>query len=311
MASAGALSEMIREGPARQWRWDNFERKVIPYVFLAPFLIIFVVFTVYPVIDSFFISLHKMDSLDPSRYVGLDNYARLLTRDSRFHKSLINASVFALGTVFLQLPLSLGLALALDSHRIKYRAIARMGFFIPYITSAVVASMIFQFVFEERYGMINGLLNALGIDSVPWLRSADFAMPTLIIVGLWTWVGSNSLFFLAGLQSIPEELKEAARIDGATEFQVFWHVTFPLLRPVTTFVVTLGIIGSYSLFAQPFLLFDGSGPRDSVLMPLVYLYQRGFESFKLGYGAAIGYLLTVIIIMVTGIQLALMRKWGS
>ncbi len=311
-SAQSAVVNVIPPTAAKISWWGRNERKLIPYVFLAPFLIIFLVFTVYPVIDSFIMSLHDIDSLDAGEYIGLDNYIRLVTKDARFGKSLVNATVFGLATVFLQLPLALALALALNSPVLRFRTLARMTFFMPYITSAVVIAMIFRMVFEERYGLLNGMLGSVGIEPIPWLRSADWAMPALILVGLWIWVGSNALFFLAGLQTIPEELKEAARIDGASEWSVFRNITFPLLRPVTIFVITLGIIGSFSLFTQSFLLFNGgSGPRDSVLMPVAYLYERGFNNFKLGYAAAVGYLLTLIVVAVTVVQLLLFRIWGK
>src|SRR5690606_11716994 len=136
---------------------------------------------------------------------------------------------------------------------------------------------------------LNAGLRALGIQPVAWLGSAAWAMPSVILLGLWIWVGRNSLFFLAGLQSIPHDLVEAARIDGANEWQVFRSITLPLLRPVTLFVVMQGVIGSYQLFAQPYLLFRGSGgPRDSALTVVMYLYFNGFRSFSMGYAAAIG-----------------------
>ena len=133
----------------------------------------------------------------------------------------------------------------------------------------------------------------------------------MIILGLWTWVGFNSLFFLAGLQNVPEDLKEAARIDGATTTRVFWHITIPFLRPVFVFVVVTGGIGSFSLFSQPYLLmnFPATGPFDSGLFPLMYLYDMGFLNIRMGYASAIGYILTVVILIITGMQLLLFRLW--
>jgi ABC-type sugar transport system permease subunit len=208
------------------------------------------------------------------------------------------------------MPLALGVALALNSPIVRFKTLARLAFFAPYITSAVVVGWIFTLVFEERYGLLNALLTQLNMEPLGWLRDKDIVMASLIILGLWTWVGYNSLFFLAGLQNVPEELKEAARIDGANSVQVFWNVTLPFLRPVFVFVIITGLIGSFSLFAQPFLLFDsGSGPQDSGLFPLMYLYFMGFQNFRMGYASAIGYLLTFIILIVTGVQLLLFRLW--
>ena len=293
----------------RDW-WSRKERKIIPYIFLAPFLLSFLIFTVYPAVDSFFLSFQRVRSLENREYVGFDNYERILTKDKRFGTAIVNGAEFAIGTVLIQMPLALGVALLMNSPRVRFKVLARLAFFAPYITSAIVVGWIFTLVFNERYGLLNALLGSVGIEQIDWLGNKDFVMPALIILGLWTWVGYNSLFFLAGLQNVPEELKEAARIDGANTFQVFWNITVPFLRPVFIFVIITGLIGSFSLFAQPFLLLDsGSGPADSGLFPLMYLYFMGFTQLRMGYASAIGYLLTAIILVITGVQLLLFRFW--
>ena len=158
--------------------------------------------------------------------------------------------------------------------------------------------------------MLNALLAIVGLDGIGWLKDKDAVMPALIILGLWTWVGCNSLFFLAGLQNVPKDLTEAARIDGAGTLRVFRHITLPFLRPIFIFVVITGMIGSFNLFGQPYLLFNtGSGPQDSALFPLMYLFFMGFENFRMGYASAIGYLLTALILIITGLLLLLFRLW--
>ncbi len=290
--------------------WSRNERKLIPYIFLAPFLITLIIFTAKPVVDSFVLSFQRVRSLDEREYIGFANYERLLTKDKRFQTAIVNGAEFAAGTVLLQIPLALGVALALNSPVVRFKTFARLAFFAPYITSAIVVGWIFTLVYEERYGLLNALLGQVGIEPQAWLRNKDLVMPALIILGLWTWVGHHSLFFLAGLQNVPEELKEAARIDGANAVQIFFNVILPFLRPVFVFVVITGLIGSFSLFSQPFLLFDsGSGPQDSGLFPLMYLYFMGFQNFRMGYASAIGYLLTIIILIITGIQLLIFRLW--
>lgn len=290
--------------------WSKNERKLVPYIFLAPFLLSFLLFTVKPAVDSFVLSFQRVRSLENREYVAFANYERLLTQDKRFGEALVNGAEFAIGTVLLQMPLALGVALLLNSPRVHFKTLARLAFFAPYITSAIVVGWIFTLVFNERYGLLNALIGSVGIEQINWLGNKDFVMPALIILGLWTWVGYNSLFFLAGLQNVPEELKEAARIDGANTFRVFWNITLPFLRPVFIFVIITGLIGSFSLFTQPFLLFDsGSGPADSALFPLTYLYFMGFTQLRMGYASAIGYLLTAIILVITGVQLLLFRLW--
>ena len=298
--------------------WSRNQRKVIPYIFLAPFLASFLIFTVYPAGAAFFLSFQRVRGfISPAEgggvvleYKGFENYERLLTKDKRFRTAIINGAEFAVGTVLIQMPLALGVALLMNSPRVRFKTLARLAFFAPYITSAIVVGWIFTLVFDQRYGLLNALLAIVGLDAAGWLTDKNFVMPALIILGLWTWVGYNSLFFLAGLQNVPDDLKEAARIDGANTVRVFWHITVPFLRPVFVFVVITGLIGSFSLFSQPYLLFDsGSGPQDSGLFPLMYLFFMGFENLRMGYASAIGYLLTAIILLITGLQLLLFRLW--
>ena len=316
-ANALASVENPKALPTSDW-WSRNQRKVIPYIFLAPFLLSFLIFTVYPAGAAFFLSFQRVRGfISPEEgggvvleYKGLDNYERLLTKDKRFRTAIINGAEFAIGTVLIQMPLALGVALLMNAPHVRFKVLARLAFFAPYITSAIVVGWIFTLVFDKRYGLLNALLSQAGLEGVGWLTDKTFVMPALIILGLWTWVGYNSLFFLAGLQNVPDDLKEAARIDGANTLRVFWHITMPFLRPVFVFVVITGLIGSFSLFSQPYLLFDsGSGPQDSGLFPLMYLFFMGFENFRMGYASAIGYLLTAIILVITGIQLLLFRLW--
>ncbi len=315
-------STLTSDNQAAKWNlsdwWSRNQRKVIPYIFLAPFLLSFLVFTVYPAGAAFFLSFQRVRGfISPEEgggvvleYKGMDNYTRLLTKDKRFGKSIVNGAAFAAGTILIQMPLALGVALLLNAPHIRFKVLARLAFFAPYITSAIVVGWIFTLVFQDRYGLLNGILSAFGIENIGWLKDKNFVMPALIILGLWTWVGYNSLFFLAGLQNVPDDLKEAARIDGASTPRVFWHITLPFLRPVFVFVVITGLIGSFSLFSQPYLLFDsGAGPQDSGLFPLMYLFFMGFDNLRMGYASAIGYVLTAIILIVTGIQLLLFRLW--
>ena len=315
-ASSVAVSDKTKSYPVSDW-WSRNQRKVIPYIFLAPFLLTFLIFTVYPAGAAFFLSFQRVRGVNSPEegglvveYQGLANYERLLTKDKRFGTALINGAEFAIGTVLIQMPLALSVALALNSPHVRFKVLARLAFFAPYITSAIVVGWIFTLVLDERYGLLNAMLSALRVEGVGWLTDKNFVMPALIILGLWTWVGYNSLFFLAGLQNVPEDLKEAARIDGANTLQVFWNITIPFLRPIFVFVIITGLIGSFSLFSQPYLLFQsGSGPQDAGLFPVMYLFFMGFENFRMGYASAIGYLLTAIILIITGVQLLLFRLW--
>ncbi len=282
--------------------WFYQQRKAAPYVFIAPFFLLFLAFSLYPVIYAFLLSFQKQTGLSTPQWVGLKNYRNLLD-DPRFLKSIWNTTYFALGSVLVQLPIAFALALAFDSRFARrFTQLYRVAFFFPVLTSAVVVSLIWVLVLNKDYGMLNTALEMIGLPRIPWLQSTRWAMPAIILLGVWTWSGFNAFYFLAGLQGIPHELKEAAMIDGANRWQVLTRVTIPLLRPVIMFVVIQSIIGSYNLFAQPFLL-TGGGPSDATLTVTMYLYYTGFQYFKLGYASAIGYSLVVIVFILSAINL--------
>ncbi|NOZ29620.1 MAG: sugar ABC transporter permease [Chloroflexi bacterium] len=282
--------------------WFYQQRKAAPYVFIAPFFLLFLAFSLYPVIYAFLLSFQKQTGLSTPQWVGLKNYRNLL-EDPRFLKSIWNTTYFALGSVLIQLPIAFALALAFDSRFARrFTQLYRVAFFFPVLTSAVVVSLIWVLVLNKDYGMLNTALEMIGLPRIPWLQSTRWAMPAIILLGVWTWSGFNAFYFLAGLQGIPNELKEAAMIDGANRWQVLTRVTIPLLRPVIMFVVIQSIIGSYNLFAQPFLL-TGGGPSDATLTVTMYLYYTGFQYFKLGYASAIGYSLVVIVFILSAVNL--------
>lgn len=287
--------------------WNRRQRLIAPYLFLSPFFLILLIFGVYAVLYSLQLSFFKVEGIGGERvFVGLRNYLALL-EDKRFIRSVINSSYYAAGSVFILTPLALFLAVALNSKIVPWKSFYRLAFFVPVITSAVVVSIMFILVFEQKFGLLNAGLKGLGIAPIPWLRHPAWAMPSIILMGIWTWTGYEALYFLGGLQNIPVELQEAARIDGANEIQVFQHVTIPLLRPVIIFVVIQAIIGSYNLFAQPKLL-TGGGPQDATLTMTMYLYFNGFSLTKLGYASAIGYALTLIIFMLSVLQIAIFGR---
>lgn len=290
--------------------WDRRQRNIAPYLFISPFFFLLAIFVIYPVFYSFQLSLFKIEGIGVvPEFVGLHNYAQLF-QDKRFIHSLINTTYYAAGSVFVLTPLALLLALALNAQVTLWKGFFRMAFFVPVITSAVVISIMFILVFEQKFGLLNAALNAIGLPAIPWLRSGAWAMPSIILLGIWTWTGYEALYFLGGLQNIPSEIYEAARIDGAGELQVLRYITIPLLRPVILFVVILAIIGSYNLFAQPMLLTNG-GPEDATLTITMYLYINGFRFTKIGYAAAIGYALTLIIFLLSILQLGLFGRQPS
>lgn len=281
--------------------WARHQRKISPYLFVAPFFVLFAVFLVYPVIYSFILSFYDARGLGARTFTGLENYRELLI-DPRFRKAVVNTTYYAAGSVFFLSPLALLLALALNTAWLKLKGLFRVAFFIPVITSEVVVAVMFTLVFEQDYGLLNALLRSIGLDPIPWLRSPAWAMPSIILLGVWIWAGLNALYFLAGLQNIDQEYYEAAAIDGANSLQLFRYITVPLLKPVILFVVIQAIVGSYQLFTQPWILTSG-GPQDATLTVTMYLYLQAFRFFNLGYASAIGYALVVIILTLSLIQL--------
>ena len=285
-------------------------RTMTPYLFLAPFFIVYTIFLLYPVVDAFRLSFNERVGISTSRFVGVDNYLALLN-DERYLKALLNTTLYALGSVFILSPLALLLALGIRSFIVpsaNMQSFYRVAFFLPNITSFVVIALMFGLVFDTDFGLLNAFLESISQPTHNWLRSETLALPSIMLVAVWTYLGLNSLYFLAGLQNIPDELTEAAQLDGASRFQVFWSVTLPLLRPTILFVMVQAIIFSYQVFEIPFLLTRG-GPSDASLTLAVYLYEIGFQQFDQGYAAAIGYSLAVISILLAGLQLLLFQAF--
>lgn len=286
----------------------NWQRRMAPYIFVAPFFILYAIFFLYPVIWALYLSFFRQVGIGSApRFVALDNYGKLLS-DPKFLKAVVNTSYYAAGSLFLIVPAALVLGLVFNVQRLPLRGFFRLLFFSPLITSGVVVAIIFGLIFNLEYGLINNwLLGPLGLTKLRWLQDARLIMPSIIIVGLWRYSGLNALYFLVGLQNVPVEVKEAANIDGATRWQTFWNITLPLLRPVLLFVVVQAIIGSYNMFGAPFLLMGAEGgTKNAGLFVTMYLYLNGFRYMKFGYASAIGYGLTIIILVLSLIQLRVM-----
>ena len=267
-----------------------------PYFFLAPFFALFGVFMVYPLFDSIRLSTYSVRGMQNQTFVGLENIERLIA-DPLFWTALWNTAYFAAGSLLLQLPVALALALLLSNARLKGRNLFRLSFFSPVLISGVFIAVIFYLLYDRRYGLVNRLLGS----EIPWLQDPDLVMPALVLAGVWRWAGFNMVYFLAGLQSIRQELYEAAAVDGAGPWQSFVHVTIPALKPVIAFVVITSMIGSFQLFDLPYVLTEG-GPGNASMTMVMYLYKHGFEFINLGYAATIGWALAVIIGVISIIQ---------
>jgi ABC-type sugar transport system permease subunit len=276
-----------------------------PYLFMAPFILSFLIFGAYPILRSLVLSLYITSGPEAQHFVGLDNYLYLL-QDPDFWTAFRNTATFALGSVLLQLPLSLGLAILLNRPEIRGRNVFRFIFFSPNLMGLVFSALLFMLILAPKFGLLNAGLHALfGLPSTTrWLSTPALVMPALIMVALWLYTGFNMIYFLAALQSVDTELYEAATIDGAGRWSQFWHVTLPGIKPVLIFVVVLSTIGSFQLFELAYLLLgNGSGPDQAGLTIVMYLYQNGFLGGDLGYASAIGWTLAAMVLLLSLVQL--------
>jgi ABC-type sugar transport system permease subunit len=279
-----------------------------PYVFLLPFFIVTATFFIYPLLKAIPLAFYQTNGPLSRAWVGLDNFKFILT-DEVFHKALFNTCFYAFFSVFLQLPLALGLALLLNSRRDKMKGFFRLLMFSPNLVGQVFVGVIFSVIFIPRFGLFNRFLHALigwGLEE-HWLDQPELVMPAIVLTGLWLYTGFNMIYFLAGLQSVDQNLVDAARIDGANAWQVFRNVTFPAIKPVATFVVIISTIGSFQLFELPYSLLrnygDGFGPQNSGMTIVGYLYDSAFNNGDLGTGAAVGWILAMIIFSISMVQI--------
>jgi ABC-type sugar transport system permease subunit len=302
MATAQVTAPQRNTSGLYNW-WRRNQRQISPYLFVAPFFIIFLVFGLYPIVYSFVLSFYKGFGFEQKAFFGLGNYIHLF-QDPRYGKAVLNTTKYAAGSVFILAPLALLVALAINSAYVRWKGFYRTGLFFPVITSSVVIAIIFARVFDQQYGLLNVALGWFGIPQTGWLTDTNVVMNSFILMGIWTWLGINTLYWLAGLNGINQEFYEAAAIDGANKWDSFVHITLPMLRPIMLFIVIQAIVGSYNLFEGPFLLTSG-GPADSSLTMTLYIYTQGFQNFNVGYASAIAYSMTVILLILSLINIRL------
>jgi ABC-type sugar transport system permease subunit len=281
-------------------------RRPAPWLFLAPYLVVTALFFLYPFLQAVGLAFHQTDGPGTRVFVGWANFVFVLG-DPVFYLALKNTAIFAVCSVFLQLPLALGLALLLNSRSGRLRGVLRLIIFSPHLVGQIFVGILFGVLFVPRFGLVNRGLDALfgwGLDQ-RWLDNPSLVMPALILTSLWLYVGFNMIYFLAALQNVDQTLVEAARIDGAGPWQTFVHVTLPAIKPVATFVVVMSTIGSFQLFELPYALLGGFGPANSGLTVVGYLYNTAFNTGDLGTGATVGWLLTLIVFVISLAQLRL------
>jgi multiple sugar transport system permease protein len=271
------------------------------YLFIAPGLVHFAIFTVFAVAFAFYISFHEWNIIKPDKpFVGLENYVKLIS-DPRFHRAVKNTLTFMVG-VPLNLLTGLFVALLLNT-KVRGQAIFRTLFYIPVVTPLVVSSIIWKWVYQGDYGLLNYYLLKFGLieHKIVWLANPDLALPALIVMGIWMGTGSTMVIYLAGLQSIPEEMYDAAKVDGASAFQRLMYITIPLLRPTTFFLTITGIIGTFQIFTEVYIMTNG-GPLNRTTTIGYYLYTNAFRELEMGYATAMAFVLFAMIFLFTLIQ---------
>jgi len=277
-------------------------------IYLAPSLVVFSVFVFFPLVFTIYLSFHKWNLISPKKtFIGFGNYIQVFTEDPLFIKVLWNTTVFSVVVVLATLIFGLILALILN-REIAGKSFYRAGIFMPYVTSAAAMALVWLWIFDPIYGLFNSVLRVLGINGPAWLASVDWALPALIIMTIWRFTGYSMLLYIGGLQNLSNEIREAAIVDGATGWKLFWSVTFPLLSPTTFFITITSLITMFQNFETVYVMTRG-GPVDSTNMIVFYLYQNAFEFFEAGYASAIAFVLFIVVVSLTALQFRVQRKW--
>lgn len=309
---AGESTRVLRppEVHSRGVGWSRGQRHeaVAGYLFLLPWALGFTLFVAGPILASAYLSFTAYDILRPPRFVGVDNYVRAFTTDAQFLNSLRVTFVYALVSVPLAMFGSLLLALLLNQ-RLRGTSFYRTFFFLPSLTPAVAAAILWTWILQPDVGLFNYGLSLVGVTGPKWLGSTEWALPSLIMVALWTGIGGNRMMiFLAGLQNVPQELYDAAAIDGAGAWSRFRHVTLPLTSPTMFFNLVLGIIAALKVFTVAFIATQG-GPAFSTWFISLHIWSQAFKYLEMGYASALAWVFTLILMALTVVQFRLARRW--
>ncbi len=285
----------------------------VAYLFIAPALILFVVFIFLPLFASLYLSFTEYNVMQPPRWVGLDNFRTLLCADPRFWKAFRNTALYVVGVVPVGISVALLLAAALEELT-RGKQLFKILYFIPTVTSVVAIAAVWKWLFAgEKYGLMNYALIQLGLQPIDWLVSPKWILPAIMIMSIWAGLGYNLVFFSAGISTIPQTLYEAAKVDGANWWGRFWNVTVPMLRPTLVFVVVMAVISSFQVFDQVYIMTGGTGEGiggvlDSGLTLVAYLYEQGFVKFHMGYASAIAYLIFGCVFGLTLVNIRMLRS---
>jgi len=289
--------------PAKKSRFQK--KKILPYLLVSPYMLFVIVFVLFPVLFCFFLTFNKWNIIAPMHFIGLDNYSRLF-HDRLFWKAIGNTLKFLLLHIPLQLVVSLFLAYLLNQ-KIRAAAFFRASFFMPVIVSGVVVTILWQQLLGFDSGVINRMLMATGIAKVGWLLNPDIAIYSIAVMATWKNVGLYVILFLVGLQTVPPQYYEAAKLEGATRWQQFYHITLPMINPTIFMVVILSTIGGFNLFIEPYIM-TGGGPMNTTLSAVLYIYKQAFQYYNMGYSATLGFFYAIMIMSVVVIQKKFIEK---
>lgn len=300
-----AVQQAPKVRQAEQSWWARNQRRLTPYIFIAPNMLVFTVFLFVPMVFAIYMSLNEWSLIEAPTFIGLGNYVAM-AQDPQFWQSLWNTLLYTAGTVPTSIVIGLVVAIGLN-RKLPARGLLRSIFFVPVVISMVAVALVGAWIFDDSYGVINNGLTALGFDPVPWLSSQRWAMVTLVVATLWVRIGFNMVVYLAALQGIPPEVYEAAQIDGATGWNRFWNITRPLLGPTTFLLVILNVIYSIHIFDLIYVMTAG-GPGFSTTVLVMYVYQAAFENLQMGYASAMGVVLFALLLAFTAFQWRITRQ---
>jgi cellobiose transport system permease protein len=283
----------------------------MPYLFISPFFILFFTFALFPLVYTFWLSFNNWDGMSPAKFVGLANYIRLLTVDQFFKLSITNTFVLGFMCLVPKLSLALLTAVAIHSARLKLKGFYQVAYFLPIITSPVAVAIVFLTIYGQQYGILNYFLTRLGFNPVQWLVVSSTIKPAIMILIVWHEVGWFMVIYMAGLQSIPQDLYDAASVDGAGSWASFWNITIPMLQNVILFTVVIDIIGELQIFGEPFILVGPIGGTNRAGLTMsMNLYATAFTNLRFGYSAAQAYIMFAIIAIISFLNIRIFGRPG-
>ena len=291
------------QGAVRVKRFNS--KKLLPYLMVSPYILFVLVFVLFPVFFCLFLTFHKWNIIAPMKFIGTDNYLRLF-QDRLFWKAIGNTLKFLLLHIPLQLIVSLFLAYLLNQ-KMKASSFFRASFFMPVIVSGVVVTILWQQLLGFDSGLINRLLTTVGLNKIGWLVNPDVAIYSIAVMATWKNVGLYVILFLVGLQTVPTQYYEAAKMEGATRWQQFYHITLPMINPTIFMVVILSTIGGFNLFIEPYIM-TGGGPLNQTLSAVLYIYKQAFQYYNMGYSATLGFFYAIMIMTVVILQKKFIEK---